>query len=72
MPTAGPRIEITVDPKGITKTEVIGMQGERCKAASASYDKLFGEVLDTIATSEAYEDQQEIEIKMQQGGSGGK
>jgi len=69
MPTSGPRIEITVDPKGITRTEAIGIQGGACQLATAPYEALYGDVLDTVATSEAYEDPHEVEIKSQQGGN---
>jgi len=68
MAITGPRIEITVDPKGQTTTEVIGVPGDDCKAVSAEYEALFGDVLEHKATAEAYEEPEEIEIKAEQGG----
>lgn len=66
---SGPRIEITVSPKGETQTRVFGLQGESCKVASAPYEQLYGGIISTEATSEAYEDPHEIEIDVQQGGN---
>jgi hypothetical protein len=67
---SGPRIEIIVSPKGIPTTKVIGLKGEACKTASEAYEKCFGEVIETEATSEAYQDPHEITIETQQGGGG--
>jgi len=67
---SGPRIEITVDPKGITRTEAKEIKGGGCKLATAPYEALYGDVLDTVATAEAYEDEHVVEIKSQQGGGG--
>ncbi len=69
MPTSGPRIEIIVDPKGITRTEAIGIQGGDCQLATAPYEIRFGDIIDVVATAEAYEDPHEVEIKSQQRGN---
>jgi len=68
MPTSvGPRIEILVSPKGETTTQVFGVEGGNCHALTAPYEALFGDVLSTSDTMEAYEDPHEIEIKTEQG-----
>jgi hypothetical protein len=63
---SGPRIEITVNPRGETRTQVFGITGDGCKVASAEYEMLFGDVLEHTATAEAYEDPEQVEIKNQQ------
>jgi len=70
MSADGPRIEVIVDPKGVTKTTTFGLQGGACRLATAGYEARFGEVLETEATADAYEDPHEVEIKSQQGGGG--
>ena len=62
-----PRIEITIDKKGNTQTAVFGITGGACHLASEPYEQLFGAVIDSIATSEAYEDPELVEIKSQAG-----
>jgi len=68
MPITGPRIEITVSPKGEATTAVFGVQGGSCRALTEGYENLFGEVEETLDTAEAYEDPEEIEIKGEQKG----
>lgn len=62
-----PRIEITIDKKGNTQTSVFGVTGGACHAVSEPYEQLFGAVIDSIATAEAYEDPELVEIKSQAG-----
>lgn len=64
--TAERRIEITVDKKGNPTTKVIGCSGGDCQVVSKPYEELFGDVLETEATAEAYEDPEQIEIDIQQ------
>jgi len=71
MSITGPRIEIIVDSKGVSRNEAIGIGGDGCQLATAPYEALQGDVLDTVATAEAYESPEEIEIKSQEGGCGG-
>lgn len=68
MPTTenGPRIEIVVDKKGNPTTQVFGAPGQSCHNVSEPFEKLFGDVLETEATAEAYEDPHELEIDVQQ------
>ncbi len=68
MPITGPRIEITVHKNGETTHEVHGAQGDSCKTASRGWEALFGEVISTQSTMEAYEEPEKVEIKGQQGG----
>jgi hypothetical protein len=63
MPITGPRIEVTVDKKGVGTTSVIGIQGGSCHALSEGYENLFGDVIETVDTAEAYEEPEEVEIK---------
>jgi|15BtaG_2_1085339.scaffolds.fasta_scaffold00028_58 hypothetical protein len=65
----GPRIEILVDKKGNPTVSAPGVGGGDCKIKSAGYESLFGDVIETQATSEAFEDEPEIEIKMEQDNS---
>ena len=65
MATTGPRIEITVDKKGVTTTSAFGVRGGDCHLVTEPYEKLFGAVIDTVATAEAYEDPEMVEIKSQ-------
>ena len=67
MATAGPRIEITINKKGETTTEVFGVTGGGCHVVSAPYESLFGAVVETTATAEAYEKEELVEIKSQVG-----
>jgi hypothetical protein len=70
MSVSGPRIEITVSPKGQTKTEVFGVTGGMCSTLSAPYEALYGDVLDETAKNEAFEDPEQVEIKAEQQGDG--
>jgi hypothetical protein len=65
MAITGPRIEILIDKKGGTTTTVHGVTGGGCQVVSEPYEKLFGEVTETTATHEAYEDPELVEIKSQ-------
>ena len=67
MATDGPRIEITIDKKGGTTTSVFGVTGGDCHLVSAPYEALFGALVETTATAEAYEDPELVEIKSQAG-----
>jgi len=67
MAITGPRIEIIVDKKGSTATTVHGVTGGGCHTVSQPYEALFGAVTDTVATSEAYEDPELVEIKSHAG-----
>lgn len=67
MATTGPRIEIVINKKGETETSVHGVQGGSCHTVSEPYEKLFGALVETTATAEAYEDPELVEIKSQAG-----
>jgi hypothetical protein len=60
---SGPRIEIIVDKTGETDTKVFGVIGAGCRALSKSWEELFGSVVSSSDTIEAYEDEHEVEIK---------
>jgi hypothetical protein len=67
MAASGPRIEITINKKGETTTSVFGVTGAACHLASEPYESLFGALVETTATAEAYEDPELVEIKSQVG-----
>jgi len=58
----GARIEITVDKAGNATTHVFGVTGESCRVASRPFEELFGSVLTSKATEEAYERPEEVNI----------
>lgn len=62
----GPRIEIHIDTKGNPTTKVVGVSGAVCHAITAPYEAMYGEVLDSHATTEAFEKPEEVEIKAKQ------
>lgn len=63
MSKDGPRIEIIVSKNGQTTTQVFGVAGGACHVVSDAYERLFGDVVATAATAEAYEDPEQVEIK---------
>ena len=67
MAITGPRIEILIDRKGGTTTSVHGVTGASCHEVSAGYEALFGSLISTEATTEAYEKGEEVEIKSHAG-----
>jgi len=62
------QVEIIIAKDGTTRTTVHGAVGDSCKLLSAPYEALFGGVIATEATADAYEDPHEVEIKAEQGG----
>jgi len=63
MAATGPRIEITVSPTGETDTKVFGVEGTSCRKLSAGWEALFGAVISSSDTVEAYEEPHDVEIK---------
>lgn len=68
LTASGARIEIIVDKKGDPTIMPCEIPGGKCTAATAKLEALFGEVMDTQSTTEAYEEAQEVEIETKQGG----
>ena len=63
MATTGPRIEITIAKNGETDTKVFGVEGASCRTLSSPWEALFGDVITTTDTTEAFEDPELIEVK---------
>ena len=71
MATAtGPRIEVIVDKQGRPSIEPKEL-GARCQEATSIFDNVYGDVLSSQATAEAYEPPEEVEIDIQQSDNGG-
>ena len=68
MPHNGPRIEITVNKKGEGQTAVFGVQGAGCHTLTEGFEAIFGDVLETADTMEAFENPEEVEIKSEHKG----
>jgi len=66
MAVTGPRIEITIAKNGETDTKVFGVEGASCRTLSAPWESLFGGVIATADTTEAFEDPELVEVKGKQ------